>query len=108
MIGNKDVKVPMEPSSMRLAPEVLRAFYKNAAANGLSSTFPAETGPEIEDDHLVLNAAKIPTIDLIDFNFAPWHTLGDVPSTCSADSLKKIGTALETWLLKDPSFKLSK
>ena len=108
MIGNKDVVVKMEQSSMRLAPDLLREFYKSAADNGLSSTFPAEVGDDIEDDHLVLNSGGIPTIDLIDFEFKPWHTLGDVPSTCSADSLKKIGAGLESWLLRDPPYKPSK
>lgn len=108
MIGDKDLTVPMEPGSMRLAGSVLTAFYKNAANNGLAATFPAEVGPEIEDDHLVLNKGGIPTIDLIDFDFAPWHTIGDVPSTCSAASLKKVGIALESWLLKTPVFSPSK
>ncbi len=100
MIGDKDLQVPMEPQSMRNAPDLLRAFYRNASANGLGSTFPQWMGPEIEDDHVPLNQAHIPTIDLIDFDFAPWHTLGDVPSTCSAESLRKVGVALETWLMK--------
>jgi hypothetical protein len=54
------------------------------------------------DDHLSLNAAGVKTIDLIDFDFAPWHTLRDTPSSCSAASLGKVGKALESWLLKKP------
>ncbi|HVT12255.1 MAG TPA: M28 family peptidase [Fimbriimonadaceae bacterium] len=108
MIGDRDLRVPMEPNSLQAAPGIMRAFYKHAEDVGLKSTFPAEEGPAIEDDHLVLIDAKIPTIDLIDFDFAPWHTLGDLPSTCSAESLKKIGTAMETWLMKDPPFIPSK
>lgn len=109
MIGDKDLRVPMEPGSMRGENGIiLGAFYKNAAEVGLQSTFPDEVGEEIEDDHLVLINGGIPTIDLIDFDFKPWHTVGDVVSTCSAESLKKIGTALETWLLKDPPFSLAK
>jgi glutaminyl-peptide cyclotransferase len=104
MIGDKDLRVPIEPGSMHAAPELLRAFYKNAADNGLAATFPSEYGQEIEDDHLILIQGKIPTIDLIDFEFEPWHTVRDVVSTCSADSLKKVGTSLETWLLKEPPF----
>ncbi|MFI5386889.1 MAG: M28 family peptidase, partial [Fimbriimonadales bacterium] len=109
MIGDKDLRIPMEPgSTLNAQGTVLQAFYKNAADVGLGSTFPFETGEEIEDDHLVLIKGGIPTIDLIDFTFAPWHTVGDVPSTCSADSLKKVGVALESWLLKDPPFTLPK
>jgi glutaminyl-peptide cyclotransferase len=108
MIGDKDLRIPMEPSSMRLAGNLLQAFYRNAGQNGLGLTFPVDTGEEIEDDHLVLNKGGIPTIDLIDFDFAPWHTIGDVPSTCSAESLRKVGTALETWLLRSPAYYVSK
>lgn len=108
MIGDKDLKVPMEPQSMREAPAVLRAFYKHCGTVGLASTFPAEYGPDIEDDHMPLNKAGLPTIDLIDFDYEPWHTMRDTPSECSADSLGKIGVALETWLLKNPPFTTGK
>lgn len=104
MIGDKDLRIPIEPGSMTAARSLESAFYRHAASVGLGSTFPNEYGPEIEDDHLVLIQAGIPTIDLIDFDFAPWHTVGDVVSTCSAESLKKVGTALETWLLKNPAY----
>lgn len=104
MIGDKDLTVPMEPSSMRLAPSLLRAFYRHAASIGMQGTFPSEYGPEIEDDHLVLNRGGIPTIDLIDFDYEPWHTVNDTPDKCSAESLRKIGVTLETWLLKNPPY----
>lgn len=104
MIGDKDLRVPMEPQSIREAPAVMRAFYKHCGTVGLSSTFPIENGPDIEDDHMPLNKAGLPTIDLIDFDYEPWHTMQDVPANCSSDSLEKIGIALETWLLKSPPF----
>ncbi len=109
MIGNKGVRVPMEPGSLRGDTGIVeRAFYRNAAEAGLSSTFTNEIGDEIEDDHLVLIHGGIPTIDLIDFNYQPWHTVQDTVDKCSADSLKKIGAGLETWLLKDPPFSIVK
>jgi glutaminyl-peptide cyclotransferase len=106
MIGDRDLKIPMEPSSLRAAPTLMRAFYKNAADNGLASTFPSVVGQEIEDDHLPLIQGGIPTIDLIDFDYEPWHTVRDVVSNCSPASLKKVGIALETWLLRSPVFKI--
>jgi hypothetical protein len=104
MIGDKDLRVPKEPQSNREAPQVLKAFYKHCASVGLSSTFPDEFGPDIEDDHMPLNNAGVPTIDLIDFDYPAWHTMSDTPDKCSADSLGKVGAALETWLLKSPPF----
>jgi glutaminyl-peptide cyclotransferase len=102
MVGDKNLRIPMEMQSLRYAEPLLRAFYRNAAAVGLRDTFPQVYGPYIEDDHIPLNEAGLRTIDLIDFDYAPWHTLADTPDKCSADSLGKVGKAMETWLLKTP------
>ncbi len=104
MIGGKDVHIPMEPNSLSFAPKLMKAFYAHASNIGLGRAFPSRLGPEIEDDHLAVNAAGIPMIDLIDFDYAPWHTLNDVPSQCSAESLGKVGKMLESWLRQSPVF----
>jgi hypothetical protein len=53
----------------------------------------------------LIEIAKIPTIDIIDFDYptpldnnAYWHTQQDVPENCSADSLYKVGTVLLEWI----------
>lgn len=106
MIGDKNLRIPMEPNSLRYAPTLLREFYLNASKAGLKETFPMNYGPIIEDDHIPLNEAGLPTIDLIDFDYDYWHTQKDTPDKCSADSLGKVGMALESWLMKDPAFKI--
>ncbi|MBC8065561.1 MAG: M28 family peptidase [Chlorobia bacterium] len=106
MIGDKNLKVPMEPNSMRYAGTLVKEFYLNAARNGLRETFPMVYGPVIEDDHMPLNEAGLPTMDLIDFDYKHWHTQQDTVDKCSAESLGKIGLALESWVLKDPAFKI--
>lgn len=105
MIGNKGARIPMEQNSFRSAEKVTRAFYANALKVGLEKTFPYALGDEIEDDHLPLIQAGVPTLDLIDFQYPWWHTVQDTPEHCSADSLKKVGVALESFLLKQPAFK---
>ncbi len=40
------------------------------------------------DDHSPFNAVGIPTIDLIDFDFPPWHTAADTMDKLSAQSLQ--------------------
>ncbi|MCB1204148.1 MAG: M28 family peptidase [Verrucomicrobiae bacterium] len=46
----------------------------------------------IIDDHIPLNVVSgIPTIDLIDFEFPPWHTPGDTLDKISAESLEITG-----------------
>lgn len=97
MIGDKDLKVPVEPNSYNKARSVTLAIYRHAKEIGLEKTFPMEYGPEILDDHLAINDADIPTIDLIDFDYDFWHTLKDTPDKCSADSLGKVGKLLYTW-----------
>jgi hypothetical protein len=61
--------------------------------------FIPQRGHEVTDDHLPLcTTAKIPTCDVIDFNYPPWHTEGDTPDKCSALSLAKVGWVIEEWL----------
>jgi glutaminyl-peptide cyclotransferase len=104
MIGDKDLRIPMEMNSLQYAEPLVRAFYRHAASVGLASTFPQVYGPWIEDDHIPLNKAGIPTMDLIDFTYPAWHTAEDTPDKCSPESLGKVGLALETWLMKSPPF----
>jgi glutaminyl-peptide cyclotransferase len=106
MIGNIKVRVPEEINSIRRAPKLENAFYDFASKIGLSATFPKVAGDEIEDDHLCLNDGGIPTIDLIDFVYAPWHTLADTPDKCSPDSLYNIGDMLEQWLKQPEPYQM--
>jgi len=43
------------------------------------------------DDHTPLNEIGIPVIDLIDFDFPPWHTAADTLDKISAESLEIVG-----------------
>lgn len=108
MVGDKDLKVPVEPNSYQMAKPLVVKFYQYARELGYESTFPNEYGPEILDDHLSMNEAGIPTMDLIDFDYRPWHTLGDTPDKCSPESLGKIGRMLEAWLARTPAFRYPK
>jgi Zn-dependent M28 family amino/carboxypeptidase len=101
MIGDKDLVIPKEPNSQYYAGDLLNRFYRNASRIGLGATFPNRTGPTIVDDHIPLNEKGLPTIDLIDFDYLPWHTTSDTVDKCSADSLRKVGTAVESFLRTD-------
>lgn len=109
MIGDKDLKVPVEPNSYAMARDLTIALYRHARAVGLEKTFPMQYGPTIEDDHLALNRAGVPSVDLIDFDYGPnhawWHTKEDTPDKCSAASLGKVGKLLETWLFQPEPWK---
>lgn len=98
MIGDRDLEVPMEPNSYTRAKGVTTALYRHAQTIGLGKTFPMRLGPEILDDHLSLNDAGIPTVDLIDFEYPWWHTSQDTPDKCSPASLGKVGDLLLSFL----------
>lgn len=104
MIGDKDLHVPMEPNSLQYAGNLLYDLYRHARTIGLATTFPMVAGPVIEDDHIPINRAGLPTVDLIDFDYDPWHTLQDTPDKCSADSLGKVGKLLQSWLEQRPAY----
>jgi Zn-dependent M28 family amino/carboxypeptidase len=98
MIGDKDLRIPREPNSVYYARSLVDRFYKHAHAIGLGETFPNVAGPWIEDDHIPLNQAGIPTMNLIDFDYEYWHTTHDTVDKCSPDSLGKVGKAVESFL----------
>jgi glutaminyl-peptide cyclotransferase len=54
---------------------------------------------DVSDDHVKLHdVGHIPCIDVIDFDYPPWHTQGDTPDKCSPQSLAKVGWVIKEWL----------
>ncbi|WP_145094331.1 M28 family peptidase [Anatilimnocola aggregata] len=106
MIGDKQLTIYREVNSMAWTdtrPLVLE-LWKTAAALGVKE-FVNVTRHEIRDDHLALrNVAKIPTCDIIDFEYPNargpnyWHTTQDVPENCSGESICKVGYVIFEWL----------
>jgi hypothetical protein len=47
---------------------------------------------------LALNAAGIPAVDIIDFNYPHWHRLSDVPENCAPAGLDQVARVLTAWL----------
>jgi hypothetical protein len=104
MIGDKDLKIYYEVNSLRYAREVTESIWAAAARLG-SRTFVARRRHEVSDDHIPLNEiAKIPTADLIDFDYPYWHTRNDLPSNCSGESLAAVGKVIIEWLMHMPDF----
>ncbi|HUG19537.1 MAG TPA: M28 family peptidase [Planctomycetaceae bacterium] len=98
MIAGRNLKLYYEINSLKHAPEVTKSVW--AAAEELKEkAFISKPKHEVLDDHLPLNEiAKIPTCDLIDFDYPHWHTQGDVPRNCSGASLERVGRVLLYWL----------
>lgn len=98
MIADRQLQLYYEKNSVKHAPEVTRSVWK-AAAELNQRAFVSRVRHEVRDDHIPLNEiAKIPTCDLIDFDYAYWHTTADVPRNCSPRSLASVGNVLLYWL----------
>lgn len=57
-------------------------------------TFHDTIRHSVIDDHLPLNVAGLPAIDLIDFDYPYWHTELDTPDKCSPQSLANVGRVI--------------
>ena len=87
MIGDRDLTVTLPSDS----PSALtRGLFEAAEALGVRGKWGFLSGPVL-DDHVPLNQAGIPTIDIIDFDYAPWHTAGDTLDKISAESMETVG-----------------
>ncbi len=108
MIGDKELKIYYERNSWNYARDVCKAVFATAASLEVDAFVP-RIRHEIRDDHLPLNQiARIPTIDLIDFDYprpgigAPqyWHTMQDVPANCSGESIASVIYVVHQWLMR--------
>ena len=100
MVGDRDLQLYMEKKSLSYAREVTEGIWATARRLRVRS-FRDRPKPkhDIDDDHVPLNTiAKIPTCDIIDFDFPHWHTTRDTPAACSGRSLVDVGRVLLAWL----------
>ena len=94
----------MEVNSLNMARDLTKMIW-SIAKDLKVREFRATKGHIIKDDHLPLNQiAKIPTCDIIDFDYPKpglnnkyWHTSADNVENCSADSLGKVGMVMLEW-----------
>ena len=87
MIGDRDLTITLPLDS---PVELARGIFAAADALQVRNHFTYYNS-DILDDHSPFNAIGIPTIDLIDFDFPPWHTAGDTMDKLSAQSLQIVG-----------------
>ncbi len=98
MVGGKRLRIYQERNSVRLAGKVTQSVWDTAKQMRVKEFIP-RVKHEVRDDHLPLNQiARIPTCDLIDFDYSAWHTTKDLPSACSGESLATVGNVLLQWL----------
>ncbi len=91
MVGDKDLGIWRERNSEQRAPGVNDRIWEAARATGHEDVFHNRVKWSITDDHLPLLDVGIPIVDLIDFDYRPWHTLEDTVDKCSPESLLAVG-----------------
>lgn len=103
MIGDRDLTIYREGNSYQPIADII---WSTGAALGYGQHFP-NAGYYIEDDHIPFVKAKIPAVDLIDFQYgtddhfgpggrenAYWHAATDTVDKLSPDSLKVVGETI--------------
>ncbi len=100
MVGDADLQIYLEANSYRWRESrpMLQGIWSTAARLGVREFVP-RVRHEVNDDHLQLrNIAKIPSCDIIDFDYPYWHTENDIARHCSGASLAKVGWVVYEWL----------
>ena len=95
MVGDKDQQLHWEWMSTRWLSERVWAL---AAEMGYQTHFVPDYKHSITDDHVPFLERALPAIDIIDFDYPPWHTTDDTPDKVSAASLERVGRVLERLL----------
>jgi Zn-dependent M28 family amino/carboxypeptidase len=98
MIGDRDLNIYYEFSSMNSAPDVMTGLWAVAEQLGYGANFIKQTKYNMTDDHTPFIQQGIRAVDVIDFDYPYWHTLADTLDKISAESLEKVGRVVQTYL----------
>jgi Zn-dependent M28 family amino/carboxypeptidase len=101
LFAGKGAVYPVEENSLVLAGGLAEDIWKLAAELDVKS-FKWERGSVggVLDDHIAMNRAGIPCIDIIDFDYSHWHRLSDTPDKCSAESMANVAKVITAWMKK--------
>ena len=103
MVGGAGATFSKEYFSTRYAGSVVNEVWNIAAQCGYGSVFVNSQGGAITDDHIAINRAGIPCIDIIHTVagsdtgfFGAWHTTSDTLDNISTETLTAVGTVITT------------
>ncbi|MGH8101445.1 MAG: M28 family peptidase [Chthoniobacterales bacterium] len=88
MVGDRDLTITLPPDS---PAQIARDIFASADALKVRNHF-TYFNSGVTDDHTPLNQIGIPVIDLIDFDYPPWHTSEDTLDKISPESLRIVGS----------------
>jgi hypothetical protein len=72
----------------------LRKLVWTAAAELGYKAYFLDTGEAVDDDHMPFLKLGVPSLDLIDFDYPPWHKDSDTMDKVSAKSLEIVGSVV--------------
>jgi Zn-dependent M28 family amino/carboxypeptidase len=96
MVGDRQLTIRKETRS---TPWMTSIIWDTARRLGHQSAFLDESFP-VEDDHAAFLDAGIPAVDVIDLDYAQWHTADDTLDAVSARSLQIVGDVIVAALPK--------
>ncbi|MGA3189879.1 MAG: M28 family peptidase [Bryobacteraceae bacterium] len=90
MIGDKSLGILIEENSTAS----LRKLVWNTASDLGYKAYFLDTGEKVDDDHMPFLKLGVPSLDLIDFDYPPWHKDSDTMDKLSVKSLEIVGTVV--------------
>ena len=101
LFAHENARLAVEGYSYQWAPDMVNGLWGTAEAVGAKS-FHYKRGfqraVDVLDDHIALNQAGIPAVDIIDFDYDHWHKLSDTPDKCSGKQMTEVAKVVTTWL----------
>lgn len=107
MVGGRNAVFKHEYFGYSQAPLLAAEVWQTAKEAGYSQRFAGELGGAVNDDHIHLLGAGIPTIDIIEIGhpetgtFNPtWHTMQDNLDNIDPETLKAVGQTVTNFVYK--------
>lgn len=98
MVAGRGATFPIEQNSNLLAGKLVKEVWGIAKELKCTAFENQLSRFEVQDDHIPLNKAGIPAIDIIDFDYPHWHLLTDVPKNCSAAPMEQVAKVCSVWI----------
>jgi len=95
MVGGVDQRIYFDGNSDRALSQKV---WSIAANLGYGNHFLQQVRWHVIDDHIPFIQKGIPAIDIIDLDYAYWHTTADTADKVSPASLERVGRTLQVFL----------
>ena len=101
MVGDRNLNLYQETNSVTGAPDLVTRVWNTAREQGYAQFFIPTPKYNLIDDHVELQKAGIPAIDVVDFDYPYWHTPDDTPDKVSGASMAVVGNVALALIRKE-------